>query len=495
MNFLKQNIIWLVLTPTYFVTRLVNLKIIPIFTDEAIYAYWSQVALHDPANRFISMEDGKQPLFIWAAAFLQKFITDPLISLRLVSVIAGLGSLIGIYFLTKLVINKKAAVIASVLYIILPFTLLYDRMGLYDSTLTVFCIYAVYFSILQVKKLKLDIAFLNGTALGLAMMTKSSGEFFLYLLPLSLVLFNFNDKNFRHNLLKWVAYSTISIVIAEIMYNSLRVSPLFYIINQKNREFIRPLSEVIKDPFLHAFSNAQSLITWLNGYVWYGIMLAFVIGVVISFVKKERTAIYLFLLIISIFLVEVFFNQIIYARFLLFYFPFVLILSIFGIFKLIEIIPKLKIIIIVLFIASVIYPVYNSLLLLSNPSKANIPQNDADQYFNSWPAGYGVNEVKDFLTQEAKKEKIFVGTEGTFGLLPYGLQVYFFNNPNIQIEGYWPVNPNKLPEQFLEAANKEPAYFIFNQGQEMITDQHLILIAKFQKGIGNSYMRLYKYKI
>src|SRR3990172_8136592 len=93
----------------YFITRFVNIQVIPIFTDEAIYTYWSKVALNDPANRFISLEDGKQPLFIWIAAVFQKIIEDPLIASRLVSAFAGIGSLIGIYFVSKELFNVKVA--------------------------------------------------------------------------------------------------------------------------------------------------------------------------------------------------------------------------------------------------------------------------------------------------------------------------------------------------------------------------------------------------
>ena len=134
---INNVITWILLPLSYLITRLVNFKILPIFTDEAIYSFWSQVVLHDPANRFISLEDGKQPLFIWIAAIFQKFVSDPLVATRLVSVLAGLGSLIGIYIVSDLLFkNKKIALISSVLYIILPFTLLYDRLAIFDSLLT-----------------------------------------------------------------------------------------------------------------------------------------------------------------------------------------------------------------------------------------------------------------------------------------------------------------------------------------------------------------------
>ena len=51
----STSIFWAGLVFSYLFTRLVNLNLIPIFTDEAIYTFWAQVALNDPENRFISM--------------------------------------------------------------------------------------------------------------------------------------------------------------------------------------------------------------------------------------------------------------------------------------------------------------------------------------------------------------------------------------------------------------------------------------------------------
>src|SRR3990167_3395304 len=264
----KSTIIfWAGLVFSYFLTRLVNLKLIPIFTDEAIYTYWAQVALNDPAQRFISLQDGKQPLFIWLAAFLQRLVSDPLIASRLVSVFAGFGSIIGIYLLAKELFSEKVAKIAAVLYLILPFTLLYDKLALFDSLLTMFGIYAVFFAVKMIKKPKLDISLLNGFAIGASLITKSSGSFFLYLLPFSLILFDDLKKGLETKLARWIGFSAVTFIISQAIYNSLRLSPLFYIIERKNYEFIRPISEVMKDPLLHFFSNAESLSGWLISYI------------------------------------------------------------------------------------------------------------------------------------------------------------------------------------------------------------------------------------
>ena len=97
---IRTHVIWAILAVLslvglYFSTRLVNLTIIPIFTDEAIYLRWGQIALADPRWRFISLLDGKQPLLIWLFLPALKLIADPLVAGRMVSIFAGCMGMIG----------------------------------------------------------------------------------------------------------------------------------------------------------------------------------------------------------------------------------------------------------------------------------------------------------------------------------------------------------------------------------------------------------------
>jgi len=489
----KLNFIfWLFLIPLYFITRVVNLKVIPIFTDEAIYSYWAQVALHDPANRFISLEDGKQPLFIWLAAIFQKFIEDPLIASRLVSVFAGFGSLIGIYILSSSLFNKRTALISSFLYLVLPFTLLYDRLALFDSLLTTLGIWATFFTIKLVREQRLDWAMLAGITIGLALITKSSGVFFLYFLPFSLLFFDFLAKKRQVRFLKWLGLTVITLVISQVIYNSLRLSPLFYIIHRKNLEFIRPFGEVIVDPFVLFTSNIITLSNWIASYIGWPLFLLFAAAALWGTVKMNRGVIYLSGLFLIPFLAEVVFNKVIYPRFLLFYFPFLIIVISFGMINFFDQVPKLKKLALAVFAFFLILPLSSSYYLLTDPTRAKIANSDIGQYLNDWPAGYGVSEIVEFIKNESKSQKIYVGTEGTFGLLPYALLIYFFGNHNVQITGYWPVDINNLPEQIIDKAKENKTFFVFNENQKEILNQKLKFVAKFQKGRGNSYMRLYQ---
>ena len=488
----STSIFWAGLIFSYLFTRLVNLKLIPIFTDEAIYTFWAQVALDDPAHRFISLQDGKQPLFIWLAAILQKFISDPLIASRMVSVFAGFGSIIGIYLLAKELFSEKVAKIAAVFYLILPFTLLYDKLALVDSLLAMFGIYAVFLSVKMAKNPKLDLALLNGFAIGASMITKSAGNFFLYLLPFSLILFDFSQKNSKQNLTKWIGFSAVTLIISQVIYNMLRLSPLFYVIERKNYEFIRPLSAVAKEPFLHFFSNVESLLGWLISYIGVFLFIIFLCSILYGLFQKERRIIYLSILVVVPFVAESLFNQILYPRFILFYFPPVILAISYAVVNFMGVSPKWNKILIFIFVASIAFPAVKSFLLLTNPPISKIPQSDANQYFNDWPAGYGVNEVVGVLRKESQNKEVYIGTQGTFGLYPYALNIYFRNNKNVHIFSYWPVNPEELPGEILEYAKNNKTYFVFNENQKEIKNPNLSLVAKYQKGVGNSFMRLYE---
>src|SRR3990167_7850508 len=83
-----------------FALRLYNLNYLPIFGDEAIYIRWAQVMRAEATLRFLPLSDGKQPLFMWVVIPFLKLISDPLVAGRIVSVLSGLGSLIGVFTLS-----------------------------------------------------------------------------------------------------------------------------------------------------------------------------------------------------------------------------------------------------------------------------------------------------------------------------------------------------------------------------------------------------------
>ena len=248
MSFLSKYkyeiLLGIVLTLVYFFIRLIFLGRMPIFTDEAIYIRWAQIALQDASWRFISLTDGKQPMYIWVAMIFLKFIKDPLVAGRLVSVLTGFFTMAGLFVLAyELFKNKTVAFLTSALYIFYPFAQVLDRMALYDSMVAAFYVWALYFSVLLVRRLNLNIAYTLGFVLGGGMLTKSSNIFSIYLMPFLLLLFNFKEKYLAKRLIKFILLAAFSAGIGYGLYNILRLSPLFEMISAKNATFVYSFSE------------------------------------------------------------------------------------------------------------------------------------------------------------------------------------------------------------------------------------------------------------
>src|SRR6185312_5122699 len=145
----KFEIIFAVVTSFfYFLLRLTHIMSLPLFTDEAIYTRWSQIARNDAAWRFISLTDGKQPMYVWWDMVFMHFIHDPLLAGRLVSVLTGFITVVGLFLLGREIFkNKWVGLITAGLYVLYPFGLVYDRMALYDSMVAMFAVWSLYFEI------------------------------------------------------------------------------------------------------------------------------------------------------------------------------------------------------------------------------------------------------------------------------------------------------------------------------------------------------------
>lgn len=475
----------------YLITRFYNIMSLPMFTDEAIYTRWAQIAHNDSEWYFISLTDGKQPLFIWADLILMYVIKDPLLSGRTVSVICGLLSLFGMFVLAREVFHsKKVGMIAAASYVFYPFALVYDRMALYESMVTLFFIWGIYFSILLVRKIQIKTALVLGVVAGAGVLTKTSGFLTLYLLPFSLLLIDFSKKGRISRVVRWIILAGVSTIIAYTMYYSLRISPFFYIISQKNNTFNYPLSEWIKHPFTYLVSNGSSITDWTITYVGIPVL---ILSLAAFLLKRESTRekLYLFLLFFLPILVPIIFGRILFPRYIFFMTIPLLILASYSVNNLYER-TKSIFLQILLTIIILIFWIRADYLILTDFARAPLPKSDTDQYINVWPAGGGYREMVSFFDEESKKGKIFVATEGTFGSLPtYTVEIYLGENKNIEKMGYYPL-PENIPTELAEKAKEMPVYFVFNETQVVPATWPIEKVAEYQKGIGDYYMRIYK---
>jgi len=509
----------LILVAIYFALRFYKIADLPLFTDEAIYIRWAQIALQDSSWRFIALTDGKAPLFIWAVMFMLNFVSDPIVAGRLVSVVSGFGTLIGIWFLSyELFKKRRIAYIASILYIAFPFGQVHDRLALYDSLAAALFIWSLYFSVLLVRYVRLDIAYTLGILIGAGVLNKATNFYNLYLLPFTLLLFNWNTKKQTTHFWRWGVLVLFVVFISVVMYSILRLSPLYSQIDVKTATFvISPTVELQKLKVLYDQGNYEAIGNWFSdsmyrfGWNVHGLtewvvsyltpLYTLLVVMSLVYIKKYfRQKLLLVIYFLLPFLSLAFFGIVLFPRFIFFMSIVLLPLAAWMLdYIVVSITPRLnknKIpvdnVFALLLLIVISYPLYVSFQYAIDPIHAPITKADSNQYVNNWTAGWGLKESLEFLEKEASDKKIYVATQGTFGLLPYGLEMYLVDNKNITIKGFWPIG-NLLPEEVLQAAAQMPTYIIFYQPpQEHIESYPIELVIEKQAGKSDHFFRLYK---
>ncbi len=117
------------------------------FGSIPVSLYWDEMAIWDDAqsiaatgqdifNRsawqpiFISYGDFKLPVYIWLTAGISFFVHDPLIGVRIVSLLAGLSMIPAVYLLTRnLGWSKHQSLVAATFMGLLPWSIHFSRVG------------------------------------------------------------------------------------------------------------------------------------------------------------------------------------------------------------------------------------------------------------------------------------------------------------------------------------------------------------------------------
>jgi 4-amino-4-deoxy-L-arabinose transferase-like glycosyltransferase len=411
-----------------FIVRVYNLTILPVFADEAIYIRWAQVMRAEATLRFLPLSDGKQPLFMWIMIPFLKLISDPLFAGRITSVFSGVGTIIGIFVASYLLFkSKKISLIAALIYSIVPYAVFFDRMALADSMLTMFGVWTFTLGILLVQNLRLDIAMILGFVLGGALLTKSPALYFSLLLP-TLVIFVKNRKS----ILQYVILLIPTYLIAYGMYNILRLGPNFGQLAARNLDYVYPISHILSSPFdpFKPFLDRSKEFYWIMGGSV--LFVTWILGYLLNWKSKFKELVVLTFWFLGPILVSSEFSKTMTARYVFFSIPYFVIIAstVFLVnFK------RSKMLVYGFLLLFIFQSLVYDFRLLKNVSSANLPRSERSGYLEEWTAGQGIKEISDFLKELPKNEKVLVGTEGFFGTLPDGLQIYFNGLTNVNVIG------------------------------------------------------------
>jgi len=483
-SFLKLNSKFLLLAAflilAYFFTRLFNLTVIPVFADEAIYIRWAQVMRAESTLRFLPLSDGKQPLFMWLVIPFLKVFKDPLVAGRMLSVISGFGTMVGMFVLSYLLFSNSCfSTFAVIFYLTSPFAFFFDRLALADGLLSFFGIWFLVFSVWLVKKPRLDLTMISGIILGLGLITKSPAIFFTLLLPVTLFLFDFNRKGQLLRLGKIVILWMIIYLFGIAIYNFLRLGPEFHMIAIRNKDYLFSFGEVLKHPLSPFLSNFKNVINWFWTLTTPTVFILGLLGILGMLRRERKKGVFLLSWLVLPLMAQCAVAKVFTARYVLFSLPVFLIFAAYSLEKILGI--KRKSLAVIFGIAIFIFPIYELFLLTSQPARAWLPENERSGYLEMWTAGYGINEASIYLKEVAKNRKVLIGTEGYFGTLPDGLQIYLEKVPNITIIGVgYPIK--EIPDKLLNGLVDSRVFLLVNDTRFEIKDtSKLRLIAAYAK--------------
>lgn len=484
-SFLKLNSKFLLLAAflilAYFFTRLFNLTVIPVFADEAIYIRWAQVMRAESTLRFLPLSDGKQPLFMWLTIPFLKVIRNPLLAGRFLSCLSGLAGMTGIFFLTSLLFRKfSLSLFSAILYLIVPFTFFFDRMALADGLLSALGVWFLFLAVWLIQSPRLDLAMIAGIVLGLGLITKSPALFFVLLLPFTQILAVGKEKTsikkIGRKLILWgVIYS-----FAFVIYNLLRLGPEFHMIAIRNKDYVFSLSEVMKHPLNPFLGNFKDSVSWFWVLLTPLVFLLGFLGAPVMLKKNRNEALFLLVCFWTPFLAQNFIAKVSTARYFVFLVPVFLIFSAYCLNFVFESL-KSKVLTTLFLIAVFLVPAYQSALLAVAPVLAWLPEKDRNGYLETWTAGWGIAETAEYLKGVAKSEKVLVGTEGYFGTLPDGLQIYLEKVPNTTVIGVgYPIK--EVPQKLINGLADNRVFLLVNDSRFEIKDlSGLRLIANYPK--------------
>lgn len=465
---------------TYFFFRLPNLTKLSIFNDEAIYLHWSQIIVRTHQFFYPAAFDGKQPLPIWLFSLAGIFSSNLLLASRLLVVLIGLGTTLAIFLTAKKIFNQKIAFLVALIYLLVPYVFLFERMALMEGMLNLVAIWSFYLVLCLLEKPLTKWAIALGIILGVGMWIKSSSIFFLFLTILSLLGGYFFRKKDRCYLIVLIYLLIIFLAV----FAPLFLQPSYQRIAQKDLEFRLSSSEILSFPVNVWFKNFRLYSSWLIFYATPFLLVLGLLGL-----RKSALSLWFFLP----FLAALIFSRQPNSRYIVLIIPFLVLLV--G--QTLKFLEKRKVFFVMAFVLIIIPCLLYDLLLLVKPERYFhfFPQNqailvDKSQYITNWTSGYGIEPVVDYLNQASQEEKILVGVRLDSGNPESAIFVYLERNPNIDLF-YYPLDKKSI-ELLTSSEFPYQAFVVTRDNQVGGMEKYLEEINKFFKPGRENYVGLYQ---
>lgn len=485
----RENRIELLLLLVYFMIHLSFLTTLPIFNDESIYLDWGWSFTHMQGHLYDSLLDAKQPLMIWMFGVSERFFADPLFAGRVVSVLIGSISLIGIYAVTRRMFDKNFALIAGLLYTIIPIFIFYNRQALMESAISCVGIWSFYFLLTLIKKPTVKNGVILGIILGVGFFIKSSS--LLFIIPVTNIILFYIFVKKKSVLLNPLAILFSTIFLIDFL---LIINPLFWQTLSTNSRYAFTFSELFSLPFSSWIHNVFGFFE-IGFFFFTPVLFCCSIAGIFLMYKKQTKYNKIFFLYFMIALgLEILGGRFQSQRYLVPFLPFLVIPAAYILHLLwVGNIWKKFVVVIACLLAFIF-----SLTLIVNPKEyitqtAKMSPYAESLYIAGQTSGYRINEVMDYIKLHTSASK---------GLVLFALNA---GNPENAINLYsqrdtslYPFHINKrfFPEieKYDCLQSRYPTFFVTRNDELSGLQNYFELEKSFPNSDGKYSIRVYALK-
>jgi Dolichyl-phosphate-mannose-protein mannosyltransferase len=449
----------------YLSSRLINLTRLPVFIDEAVLIQYSRQAIG--GNTLTAAMDGRwlPPMIMIPFRFLA---TNTLEGARLASAVVGLSALLACLLTGRMLFGERDALLAGLIYTIIPFALFYERMALADVYVAAFGAWCLYLSIALVESDRPIMQALLCIVICAAILSKTSGVQVLAI-PL-LVCAVFVDSGRRMAYLRRVLPA---IVAAVLLFGFVMLSGYGSWQILEKRSF-----QVADLPSMLSLNLRRAR-------VWFTILLtpalallglAASLGWIAWCIRRgPRGEVLLVTVWLALVLPYVLFGTFWYSRYLLLSVPPLALLvgrsigvlgSKLGQWVLHGAVRLRPVVLVCLLLVLLARPIGNDLTIIGDPKNSALPPVDTLQYVSGWPSGYGLPELASFLRQQAARAPINVARFSYADPAHQGLDVYLSASDRMRLVAIDPSAANAM-EQIDELAHERRTLFVSNPDREL----------------------------
>jgi 4-amino-4-deoxy-L-arabinose transferase-like glycosyltransferase len=382
--------------------RLALLWRFPPFLDESLYASWALRVSENADDRFVSLANGKEPLLPWLGALLVHAGIEPLTSVRLVSVIAGALTVALVAGIGWRVAGPWAGLASAAIAAVLPFFVVYDSTGLYESLATATIAAALLLQLRLATRLAVADALLLGLALGAGTLTKETTVTALVLLPLSLAVFDWKSPRHARRLARWCGLVVIALLLDAAAIGVMKLSPFYSDLGRLRAELYptHSLTAALSDPLKWIEANWSTDQSSLVGYVTLPVLAAGAVGVVEGIRRRPTATVVLVGWTVAPVLAATLLADAAYPRYLLPAIPPLIVLAGSGVIAAIDFTtgrvgartPRIAVLGAVVAVLAVPALVLDT-AVVAHPATADYPSSDEMAFVTGWPAGTGWDHV------------------------------------------------------------------------------------------------------